>query len=107
MKLYMLLRKDLTSIQKIVQAGHVVGEFLKNNKETPWTNGTLVILGVEGTPSLDFWNQKLEQSGISTSVFYEPDLSSNTGLSFLLNVEEKAHKTLKRHMDKHLKLLEV
>jgi hypothetical protein len=107
MKLFMLLRKDLSPIQKVVQAGHVVGEFLKHNKETPWTNGTLVILGVEQKDHLASWKKLLEQHGIVPSVFYEPDLASDTGLSFLLDKENKSHKKLKRCLDKHLSLLTV
>ena len=105
MKLFVLLRNDLSPVQKVVQAAHVTAEHLKVTRDTPWTNGTLVILGVKDEPSLGLWSGEAKKAGVETSCFYEPDLSSNTGISFLLDKSEKTHKKFKRLMDKHLKLL--
>lgn len=64
MKLYILVRKDLSLSQICVQAGHAVAEWMiynydGNSSENVWTNGTLVYLGVENEAMLLDWYKKL------------------------------------------------
>lgn len=105
MKLFVLLRKDMPAIQKAVQAGHAVAEYLKKHTSTSWSNGTLVLLGVDSVEELHGWQENLDGAGIDSASFYEPDMASCTGVSFVLNAKEKDHRRFKRRMDKHLRLL--
>ena len=105
MKLYVLVRKDLTAIQQAVQAGHGLAEYLKFHKDTSWTNGTLVYLGAESVEDLRHWHGALEHEGISCSMFYEPDVDSHTSLAFCHDTDTSRGRSFKRKMDKHLKLL--
>lgn len=45
MKLYVLVDKTLPWQHRAVQAAHAVAEYMKQNPNTPWYNGTLVLLG--------------------------------------------------------------
>jgi hypothetical protein len=105
MKLFVLVRKDLSTIQQAVQAGHAIAEFMKEHRDTLWTNGTLVYLGVNDLDHLTYWGGRLKDEGISHSVFFEPDVSSETALAFRLDVGVVEHKKFKRRMDDKLRLL--
>lgn len=105
MKLFVLVRKDLSHIQQAVQAGHAVAEFLREHRDTVWTNGILVYMGVDSLDDLMFWKQSLEHVGIGHSMFYEPDVSSNTALAFYYDGESSRARSFKRKMDHHLSLL--
>lgn len=72
MKLYILVRKDLSKSQQAVQAGHAVAKFLLENKNHSWENGTLVFLGVEDEFQLATWKVKFTLSGIESYTFNEP-----------------------------------
>ena len=58
MKLYVIVRNDLSQSQKSVQAGHAIAEFLLH-RQTEWDNGTLVILGVDNKQELEKLTYKL------------------------------------------------
>ena len=73
MKLYVVVRDDLSVPQKAVQAGHAVAEFLIKNK-TSWNNGTLVYLKVPNEDCLWDLSDKLEDYGMDHSLFFEPDM---------------------------------
>ena len=45
-KLYVLVRNDLSRSQKIVQGIHAATELVLQNKHAAWDNGTLVCLKV-------------------------------------------------------------
>ena len=76
MKLYVLTRRDLPVSYQAVQSGHAVAQYLKDNPNTPWENGTLVYLGVPDLPSLEKWMWKLDTKGVSYSTFIEPDIGN-------------------------------
>lgn len=55
MKLYVLVRKDLTISQQAVQAGHAVAEFCRKFPNSEWGYSTLVYLGAEDKLELANW----------------------------------------------------
>lgn len=73
MKLYVVVRDDLSVPQKAVQAGHALAEFLLKRK-TEWRNGTLVYLKVPNEFCLFDLCDKLDDYGIEYSEFWEPDM---------------------------------
>lgn len=73
MKLYVLVRKDLSPTQQAVQAGHAVGEYCLNYPAR-WSNGTLVYLGVKSKIQLENWVEKLKRLNKHFIEFREPDL---------------------------------
>lgn len=77
MKLYVLVRKDLSKSQQAVQAGHAVAEWLLRNPDSQeWTNGTLVYLIVHNEQELFEWTDKLDGLGVSWTGFREPDIGN-------------------------------
>lgn len=76
MKLYVIVRKDLSISQRAVQAGHAVAEFLLRGPFSRWKNGTLIYLGVKGLRQLENLKYKLDFNGISYSEFREPDIGN-------------------------------
>jgi len=74
MKLYVIVRKDLSPSQRAVQAGHAVAEFLLRGPFSRWSNGTLVYLGVKGLNQLENLKYKLQSLDIQFTEFREPDI---------------------------------
>jgi hypothetical protein len=93
MKLYVIIRKDLSTSQQAVQAGHAVAEFLLHGHCSSWNNGTLVYLGVENENHLHLLRQKLDFEGIKYSEFIEPDIG-NQITAIATNEESKYFKKL-------------
>lgn len=75
-RLYALVRKDLTPAQQAVQASHAIAEFLLRGPKTEWSNGTIVILGVEDEGELKTWATWLEIKGKPFTAFREPDIGN-------------------------------
>lgn len=73
-KMYVLTRRDLTKSQQAVQAGHALAQYLIDYSDNPWTNGTLVYLGVGCEDSLLGWMSQVVKRDIKCSGFEEPDL---------------------------------
>lgn len=78
MKLYVIVRKDLSISQRAVQAGHAVAEFCLRGPFSRWTNGTLVYLGVKGLTQLERIKYQLQQENIRFVEFKEPDIDNQT-----------------------------
>ena len=76
MKMYVIVRKDLSNSQQAVQAGHALSEFLLYGKNTKWDNGTLIYLGVRGLWELEKLKMKLKMRNVPHSEFYEPDIGN-------------------------------
>lgn len=75
MKMYILVRKDLTTSQQAVQGGHALAEFLLNYQQN-WNNSTLIYLGVKSELQLRKWVYKLNQLNIDLAIWKEPDMSN-------------------------------
>lgn len=73
-KLYVAVRKDLTKPQQAVQAGHALAEYLLDNRETEWNNGTLIYLGAKDEDELKSLTKRLKYDRICHTVFSEPDI---------------------------------
>ena len=78
MKLYILVRRDLTPSQQAVQAGHALAAFLLKNPNCEWKNETLIYLGVKNEESLEKWKFKLQLKEINFAEFREPDMNCET-----------------------------
>ena len=87
MKLYVLVRSDLTKSQQAVQAGHSVAEWLINSPDTKnWRNGVLVYLSVDDEKHLHRWSNKLDDHDVTHVKFTEPDMDHQiTALATLGN----------------------
>ena len=72
-KMYVLVRRDLSTSQQAVQAGHAVAKLVQRGLPHSW-NGTLVYLGVNDEDRLDDWKQKLATRDIEHIEFREPDI---------------------------------
>ena len=72
-KMYVLVRRDLSTSQQAVQAGHAVAELVQRGLSTDW-NGTLIYLGVESEEMLNRWKSKLAIREIRHVEFREPDI---------------------------------
>jgi len=78
MKLYVIVRKDLSTSQRAVQAGHAVAQFLLYGPFSRWKNGTLIYLGVKGRTQLENLKHKFKNNGIPFTEFNEPDIGNQT-----------------------------
>ena len=77
MKLYVIVRKDLTPSQRAVQAGHALAAYLLHGSFLRrWKNETLIYLGVKGLNQLQNLKRKFEIEGIDYVEFCEPDLNN-------------------------------
>ncbi len=76
LKLYVLIRDDISEAQQAVQAGHAVAELMQEmttDELAEWKHdggGTLIYLSVQ---NIYYWQSVLEDGGFKHSVFYEPD----------------------------------
>jgi len=72
-RMYVLVRTDLPPIHQAVQAGHGVAQFLIDNKDTRWTNGTLVYLKAHHEEDLKDTLTYLTEHGYESSSWAEED----------------------------------
>lgn len=83
MKLYVLIRSDLSKSQQAVQGGHALAEFLLFHKDSEWKNGTLVYLK-SSEWDLYNWIEIAIKEDANYVAFYEPDLNNEiTALAIL------------------------
>ncbi len=76
MKLFIIVRKDLTPSQRAVQAGHALAEYLLHSPNFRWKNETLIYLGVKGLKQLENLKHKLDYNGTKYVEFREPDINN-------------------------------
>lgn len=76
-KLYLVVRSDLTPAQQAVQAAHALTEYLVEHKEkaSSWysTSNTLALLSVPTEDKLRVLVDKARRKGFMLSEFREPD----------------------------------
>lgn len=60
MKLYVLIRKDLSTSHQMVQGGHAVAEFCRKYPNSEWGYHSLVYLGVPDEGELKSWKELFE-----------------------------------------------
>jgi len=76
-KLYILTRTDLRGVSSPgVQAGHAIAQYLIENPNTEWDNGTLIYLGISCEDELEYWKDKLNWKGLTYAEFREPDINN-------------------------------
>ena len=75
MKMFVIVRKDLSTSQQAVQAGHALAEYLLHGPFSRWQNGTLIYLGVKGLKQLENIKRKFVMGDIPHREFREPDLN--------------------------------
>lgn len=75
LKLYVLIRDDMTEAQQAVQAGHAIAQFGADHplEFYRWQkdNNTLIYLSVS---DIAYWQTVLEDGGFKHSVFHDHDL---------------------------------
>lgn len=74
MKLFVIVRKDLSHSQRAVQAGHALAQYMLDGSQN-WKNQTLIYLGVKGLTQLLNLKRKLDRQSIDYIEFREPDLN--------------------------------
>jgi Peptidyl-tRNA hydrolase PTH2 len=78
-KLYVIVRKDLSTSQQAVQAGHAVAAYLLHGQFfRRWENEILIYLGVKNGFRLHHLMEKMRDEGIDFVQFQEPDLNNET-----------------------------
>ena len=75
-KLFVIVRRDLSTSQQAVQAGHAVARYLLTYSDTEWNNGTLIYLGVKNEEDILKWRFRLSLKNAPYVVFSEPDLNN-------------------------------
>ena len=73
MRLYVLVRSDLSIAYASVQAGHALAEFMLRHPGR-WKNETLVYLSVKNETELAMWSDLLRSGGAAVAEFREPDI---------------------------------
>lgn len=69
-KLYVIVDANLPMKVQVVQSAHAVAEFMKNNPNTMWHNGTLVLLKGD----VKYGNRRWRRLPYESAEFREPDM---------------------------------
>lgn len=78
--LFIVLRSNLTSGDKIAQSSHITAQWLLDNPNQNWNNQRIVCLQCE---DLDKFKFKLDLKEVKYSKFTEPDMDNIvTGIAF-------------------------
>jgi len=76
MKLYVIVRKDLSVSKRAVQAGHAVAQFCLCCPFSRWKNNTLIYLGIKNLNNLKKLINQLNNNNIKFIEFREPDIGN-------------------------------
>lgn len=77
MKMYVLVRNDISPSYSAVQGGHALAQYLLEypaGVRREWHNGTLIYLAVKDENALIGWASTLSELSIDYSEFVEPDI---------------------------------
>jgi len=77
MKLYVIVRNDLSRSQRTVQAIHASAEFLLKEDVYNWDNGTVVCLKVKDEEELLHIENKIKAMQRPYRTFREPDTGND------------------------------
>jgi hypothetical protein len=77
-RMYVLVRKDLSTVYGAVQGAHAVAQYALEHPEEfkQWGNEYLIFLGVRNLMDLRYWGVRLKENCKVCSVFREPDLDN-------------------------------
>ena len=84
--MYVAVRKDLSTIYKMVQGSHGLAQFALEHTQlfNKWNNQTIVFIDVKNIDGLINLANKLDSKKIKFSVFKEPDIGNElTSVVFL------------------------
>lgn len=104
MKMYVLVRRDLTQSQQAVQSCHAVAEFMLHHgtEDTVrrWASDDrfMIILGVSDEAELKKWQAEMSRVGVTSKTFIEPDMGDQATAMAI-------HPTADRRMFRKLSLL--
>ena len=78
MKMYILLRKNLTPSYRACQGGHALAAFMLKHpvQAQEWGNHTLIYLQTNNEEELVGWGERLTYKGVTWERFREPDLDN-------------------------------
>ena len=74
LRLYVLVRDDLSVTYRGVQGIHAVAAFYERGGHPEWHNETVIQLAVRNEQELRYWAEKLAMKRKNFSFFREPDL---------------------------------
>lgn len=82
-KMYIIVRKDLGPIYKMVQGAHALAAFSLENTQLfeNWNNEYLIFLDVKDKYSLLKTTEMLSDKDIKFTIFYEPDIDEVTAIA--------------------------
>lgn len=82
-RMFIIVRKDLDLVYRMVQGGHALAQFALEHREifNQWNNGYLIFIEVEQLDDLRNLSAKLSFKDIEFSIFFEPDINEITALA--------------------------
>ena len=82
-QMYVLVRKDLGTIYKMVQGAHALAQYALEHTQgfNEWHNDYLIFVEVENLEKLIAEGQRLTDKNLEISIFYEPDIEQHTAIS--------------------------
>lgn len=84
-KMYVIVRKDLSTAYRCVQGAHALAQYAFEYPRSfkAWNNEILIFLELPTLISMKSFEKKLKDNGIQFTQFREPDLDNQlTALSF-------------------------
>jgi len=93
-KLYVLIRNDLSKSQKTVQGIHAVAQILLSKKDVSWNNGHVICLRVTDELELKTYISKAKELKLDCDFFREPDIGNEITAVAILSSSGEIFKDL-------------